>query len=96
MPNIISISVDGKKYSGWTEATITTSMETLTSSFQLKVVDKINQDDNSVWPLQTQDECSIYIDNEKIITGYIDDVTVEIAGDYFLIINVYATFILSL
>ncbi len=77
----VHISVDGIKYTGWLSLNISKSIETLTSSFQLRVADKDNQTSNADWLLQTQKECKIYIDDELGITGYIDSVNASISGD---------------
>lgn len=79
--NDISISVGGKKYTGWKSVQITQSLETLSSQFMLSVVDKHDQKSNEDWLLRPQDECVIYLGDDKLITGYIDDVSNNIAAD---------------
>ena len=83
--NIIYISVGGRKYTNWTSVKIDTSLETLTSSFTLSVVDKNIQKENSDWPIRPQDECIIFIGGEKIITGYIDELKVNVTKDSHII-----------
>ena len=82
MPNnIISISVDNYKYSGWKAITIEKSLETLSSSFKFVSTDKDNQKNNEDWKLYPQKECIIRLDDIKLITGYIDSVIPTISKD---------------
>lgn len=79
--NYVSISVDRKKYSGWSAITISKSLENLASSFDLVVIDKTNQKTNAEWLLRTQKECAVYIGKDKIITGFIEKVDADISFD---------------
>lgn len=81
MPDKISISVNEQKYSGWTKVSIRRSMESLSGSFSLTVVDDKKQINNEIWPLKTQDQCIIRIGDDKIISGAIDAVNAEISSD---------------
>lgn len=73
--NTVSISVGGRKYSGWTEVSVTRSLETLASSFRFSAVNDQAIKQNQDWPLATQEECIVRIGNDALITGYIDTVS---------------------
>ncbi len=81
MLNDVYITVAGEKFTRWKSIKITQSLETLTSSFDLLVSGNPDIESNDDWPLRTQEECIIYIGDDKLITGYIDNVTAEIQKD---------------
>ncbi len=71
--SVILLKIAGKEHGGWTSATINLSMENLCGAFQLIVTNK--------WPGQTfaldikiGDACEVYIDNDIVLTGYVDKV----------------------
>lgn len=68
LSNII-LKVDGEKFSGWTEAKISRSIETLCGSFTLKMIDV---SDEEIFSFSPNSLCSIYANNDLLITGYID------------------------
>ena len=79
--NSIYISVDGKKFTGWTDVKISKSLETLTSSFELTATDKHLPDRNQDWLLRPQDECIISVGTEVLLTGYIDKLIPSVSKD---------------
>lgn len=75
MANQISLIVGNQKISGWTQVSVTRSLDTLASSFDMSMID--------VWEgepvvLQPELECKIDIDGQRIITGYIDNVGIPV------------------
>jgi prophage tail gpP-like protein len=73
----IVLNVGGTNYSGWTSVDVTISMETLSGVFNVSMTDNIGTSDKplrqspSVKPGQT---CSVSINGETVITGYVDKV----------------------
>ncbi len=73
----IVLEVDGANYTGWTSVDISISMETLSGVFSISMTDLIGDDEKPirqspiVKPGQT---CSVKINGEKVITGFIDKV----------------------
>ena len=71
--NLVSILVNGKAYGGWESVSITRSLENASASFQLSVTER--------FPGQRQplrivpgDACQVRIDEDLVITGYVDQV----------------------
>ncbi|MCA9469558.1 MAG: hypothetical protein KC643_29510 [Nitrospira sp.] len=71
--NLVSILVNGKAYGGWESVSITRSLENAAAGFQLAVSDR--------FPGQRQplriipgDACQVRIDEDLVITGYVDQV----------------------
>lgn len=74
----VTITIEGQKFSGWTSFDIARSIESLTGSFSMTVTDDVNQKSNLDWPLQTQKAVQIKVDDELLITGFIDKVNTVI------------------
>lgn len=70
----LQLKINGKIHRGWTSARIRRSLEQIASSFDLTLTDRW---DNKQKPraIKTGDECEIWINNEKVITGYVDNVS---------------------
>lgn len=67
---MISLKVGGKSYEGWKSARVTRSMESVAGSFELEVAWADRP--QSAWPIREGDECTVEIDGETVITGYVD------------------------
>lgn len=74
----VSITVNGKRYGGWTSATVTRGIDALSGSYDLGVTDRW-ADQAQSWPIREGDECTVWIGDTQIITGYVD--TREFAFD---------------
>ena len=74
----VKLIVDGVAYSGWTDLDIKRSVETLSGSFRLSMVD-IWGDDPITFSPNTQ--CSIWSGSDLLITGYLDGQKLEISPD---------------
>lgn len=57
-------------HSGWKEATISSSIETLAGAFELNVV--TNRPAGRSWPIQRGDKCEVIADGQIAITGFVD------------------------
>lgn len=80
MSNIVSLEVNGVLYRGITDITINQSLENFAKSFSGSIVSKelILENTRIVEnPIKVQDEAVIYIDNNKILTGYIEEVNIS-------------------
>lgn len=73
--NIVTLRLDGKKISGWTSISINRSLDNLADSFDLSMVDAW---EGEVTLLKPEVECTIFIDEKKVLTGYIDKVGIPI------------------
>ncbi|WP_303674775.1 phage baseplate assembly protein [Vampirovibrio chlorellavorus] len=72
--NDVFLIVNGQKYGGWKEVSITLSMETLSGKFELGLTER--------WPGQNvsrtinlMDSCEVRIGGDTVITGYVDDIS---------------------
>lgn len=67
----ISLRVRGLAFGGWTRAEITRSIETMSNGFRLEFTDRwANQ--NDPWPIIEEDECSVWIGDSQVISGFVD------------------------
>jgi prophage tail gpP-like protein len=73
-PNIV-LKVDGARYEGWTSLRARRSIETAAGSFHLSVTEKwLGQ---AVRPIRKFQPCQLLLNDQPIITGYVDDVDPE-------------------
>ena len=88
----IGVSVNGQFFLGWKEVEVARSLDTLCSSFSLSYIDAWNfekllgpyKDPKSglqKWYLQPGDSAEVYIDNELVVTGYIDEVQSSVSAE---------------
>lgn len=66
----IVLTVNGKRYSGWESARVTKSIESISGSFLLSVSERW-ADQASDWEIDVDDECSVSVAGETVITGYV-------------------------
>ncbi|MDH5633602.1 MAG: hypothetical protein OEZ10_11480 [Gammaproteobacteria bacterium] len=71
--NAFVLEVGGKQYSGWKRASVTAGIEQLAGSFDLTLTERWPEQPVTR-PINPGDECSVYIDEELALTGYVDDV----------------------
>lgn len=64
------LSLNGKRFGGWTEIHLRRSIETVAASFNLQVSDR----DRPVLPGEA---CVVSIDDVPVLTGHVDDVNVQ-------------------
>jgi prophage tail gpP-like protein len=70
--NIVKLLVDGKAYGGWERVEIKRSLECMAGAFVLQVTEKW---DGQAEPYALREglACEVYIGDDLVITGYIDD-----------------------
>jgi prophage tail gpP-like protein len=76
MSSIVTLLINDIAYSGWKSVSISRSIEAISGSFKLAVT---NRTSNSLSALniKTNDACELYIDNDIVITGYVDNVEIS-------------------
>lgn len=69
----LRLIVNGVEYSGWLSARATRSIETIAGSFELEISEKWNGQKRP-WPIRVEDECTVQLDDDIILTGAVDRV----------------------
>jgi prophage tail gpP-like protein len=70
----INLEVNDKIYEGFTNGAVTKSMDSVAGIFQFAVT----QPDNiNVFPIKKGSSCRIYVDEQKVIDGYIQNIRVS-------------------
>jgi len=69
---VVRLLVNGMDYNGWKSVRITMGIERTTRDFSLDVTDKWPGDVAVVNRIKPGDLCELYVDFEKILTGYVD------------------------
>lgn len=76
MSDLLTVQIDGKEHSYWTQATIARSIERGAHSFDLVLTDSF-ESNTSLSPriVQPGMAVGVFINDEQIISGYVDDVS---------------------
>lgn len=72
----VRLKVSGQLYGGWQEIRIQRSIEQIAGKFDLRVTERWSGQDEPR-PIRPGEECQILIDDQPIITGYVDDVGID-------------------
>ena len=75
--SIVKLKVNGFLYSGWETINISTGIRQASAAFELTVNEKWQGRDDlnrigATWKLQAGDACQVLIDDEQVISGFID------------------------
>lgn len=74
---MIEIKVGGAIFGGWKTARIQFGIEQIANSFELEVTDRW-PDQKQPRPINRGESCQVLIDNEVVITGYVDESNPEL------------------
>ena len=69
----VTLTVNGKQHSGWESLNINLGVEQIAGTFELSVTEKW-PGNNEARPIRRGEVCTVSIDGEIVITGYVDDV----------------------
>jgi prophage tail gpP-like protein len=67
----VTLLVGGREYGGWKSARVTRGIESVAGSFELEVSDRWAGQPEP-WPITEEEECSLLLEGEVVITGYVD------------------------
>lgn len=67
----VTLRVNGRLYGGWKSARIVRGVEAISGAFELGITDRWGRQDRP-WPIYEEDECSLLVDSEPLITGWVD------------------------
>ena len=67
----VELAVNDVIYGGWKQISIVRSIETLAGRFSLTITDQW-ADQAEPWPIREEDSCTVLIDGEKVIDGFVD------------------------
>jgi len=70
---MITLEVNGNRYTGFTDITVFRSIETISGSFDFSATSS----DTLVFPIAAQDACKVYIGNIPVINGFVESVSVS-------------------
>ncbi|MGE4292396.1 MAG: phage baseplate assembly protein [Desulfovibrio sp.] len=75
----LTLSVDGRIWSGWKSVSVTRSVEAVAGSFSISLLDRWSEEMSSL-PLTVDMDCVVEIGGDPVITGAIDEVGAEISA----------------
>lgn len=70
------LKVDGKVYGGWQEITVQRGIRRLADTFAVKLTERWAGQE-TIRPIKPDSPCKVAINDETIITGFVDDVAVN-------------------
>jgi len=70
---MITLEVGGHRYEGFTSISVFRSIETISGSFSFAATTAAG----SVFPIKAGNSCSVFVDNNQVINGYIDSVDIS-------------------
>lgn len=76
----VSLQVNGLAYGGWKAVRVTRGIECISGSADLQVSDRW-AGQRKPWPIYEEDECKVLIDDEILITGFVDRRSVSYSAD---------------
>ncbi len=69
----VILEINGRQYGGWEEIEIRRGIEQVAGTFELTVSDRWAGRDQAL-PIRIGDACTVSVDGDTAITGYVDDV----------------------
>lgn len=78
--NAVTVFIDGQVFSGWESVSIRKSISQLAHSFTLELSDKFRNEKES-WLIIPGKSVAIFIDGEKVVTGFIDSVSASVTSN---------------
>lgn len=72
--NLARMIIGGTEYTGWQDVTITRSLDQVCSTFSFASTLK-DPNTKKPFPLHIEADCKIYLDDDLVLTGQIDDMT---------------------
>lgn len=84
MPDIVTLRLQGKIYTGWQTATVTRDLTSLSGQFDLTLTD---QPTASLFPnlAKPGDTASVWIGSEQVIAGYLDEITRSVESESYTV-----------
>jgi len=78
--SVPKIRIGANDYTGWTRVNVNTGIETACRSFSFSATAH-KEDYNELLPFGPGDECEVYLDDDRIVTGYVDSTPADIGPD---------------
>ena len=80
----IALRIGGRIHQGWTEATVTRSLETLCSTFRMALSER-TAGETAPRAVSPGDGCTVSVDGEQVLRGYVDEVRPRYdSGDHMI------------
>jgi prophage tail gpP-like protein len=79
MADDVQLAVNGVRYEGFESIRVTRSIESIAGSFTLGVSDRWGGQDEP-WPIREEDECTVLIGGEVVISGFVDKRSISLTA----------------
>lgn len=77
------LKIGGQQFSGWQNVRVRRSIEQLAATFELKLTERwaTAGEGSQPWEIRHGDACTLSLDNNLVITGYVDDTLPQFDAD---------------
>ena len=75
----VSLLIGRRRHQGWSEATVTRSLETISGAFTVTLSER-EPGATAPRPIRRGDACQLVLDGDLVITGWVDTVTIDLRG----------------
>ena len=72
----VALLIGGRRHTGWTEATVTRSLETISGAFAVTLTER-QPGETTPRAIRPGDACQAALDNDLVMTGWVDAVTID-------------------
>ncbi|MDB5432432.1 MAG: bacteriophage Mu [Caulobacter sp.] len=80
MADQVILKIAGKAWAGWTEVSVTRSLETLAATFSISLTERL-PDSPEKREIEAGAPCEVWIGDDQLITGYADTVEPYVDGE---------------
>lgn len=77
------LRIGENEYTSWNQMRVDTSMQTIAGSFGFLSNDFSTGNSSSKWKIKKGDAVTVFIENQTVVTGYIDSIPIEYGGRRF-------------
>lgn len=71
MSDDVTVTINGMRYAGWSDIRVTRSLDSAAADFDISVTERWSDDDQP-WQIAPFDACTVAIDDQPVLTGYVD------------------------
>lgn len=83
----VTNALGSRRFSGWTSIDVTRSLEQFAATFSVEFIGESPTDDRS-FAINGGDACEVYLDDDLVVSGYVDDRSIyEAVGDFRMAVS---------
>ena len=76
----VRLTIGGAAHEGWTEASVTRSLETISGSFAVTLTER-EPGETTPRTIRPGDDCRVALDGDTVISGWVDTVSIDYSSN---------------